>query len=117
MNFLDSDEETTTDVALDPQSGIIKSCPLNIYFNSVPPISSEPPPQIPHLHTNTDSVHQVQTPSIKTTSFSCIDNGNTKQEMFDEIPYVHNSQATPRSRSGKFFFFTKIVLLLLSFTM
>ena len=103
MDFLDSvdkqcTKETTTDIAHGPQSKIIKSssCPSVIYFNPVPPISSEPPPQIPHL------VPQIQTPSIKTPSFFYI--GNDKA-MDDDTPYVHNSQATPRSMSGQLFFF------------
>lgn len=97
MDFLDSvgkqcTKETTNDIAHGPHSKIIKSssCPSVIYFNPVPPISSEPPPQIPHL------VHQIQTPSIKTPSFFYIDNDKA---MDNDTPYVHNSLATPRGMS------------------
>lgn len=100
MDFLDSIDkqftmETTTDTAHDTQSEIIQpsSCPSDTYIRPLHPTSSEPPPQIPHL------VPKIQTPSIKTTSFSCIDDDQTKQEMHEEIPYAHNSQATSNSVS------------------
>ena len=113
-DFLDSVEkqyskETTTDIAHDPQSEIIQPslCPSDTYIKPLHPISSEPPSQI--------SPPQTQTLSIKTTSFSCID--KTKQEIHDEIPYVHNSQATSNSVSGQLILFTKIILLILSNTL
>ena len=106
MDFLDSVDkqctmETTTDTAHDTQSEIIQpsSCPSDTYIRPLHPTSSEPPPQIPHL------VPKIQTPSIKTTSFSCIDDDQTKQEMHEEIPYAHNSQATSNSVSGQLLFF------------
>ena len=113
-DFLDSVEkqyfkETTTDIAHDPQSEIIQPslCPSDTYIKPLHPTSSEPPSQI--------SPPQTQTLSIKTTSFSCID--KTKQEIHDEIPYVHNSQATSNSVSGQLILFTKIILLILSNTL